>query len=69
MGIIEKLKTADKKASKYFPIFGILIYGFLCGFKWSGNEFIWNSMAQDIIIGLILLNQGVIVSYITFYRD
>ena len=53
MGIIDKLKTADKKASKYFPIFGILIYGFLCGFKWPGNEFIWNSMAQDIIIGLI----------------
>ena len=69
MGIIEKLKSADKKASKYFPIFGILIYGFLCGFKWSGNEFIWNSMAQDIVIGLIILNQGVIVSYITFYRN
>ena len=69
MGIIDKLKTADKKASKYFPIFGILIYGFLCGFKWPGNEFIWNSMAQDIVIGLILLNQGVIVSYITFYRE
>ena len=69
MGIFEKIKNIDKKTSKYFPIFTILIYGLICGFKWPANEFIWKSLGQDITIGLILLNQAVIVSYLTFYKN
>ena len=69
MSIISHIKNLDKKTGKYFPIFSILIYGLICGFNWSGNEFIWDTIGQDIVIGLILLNQASIISYLTFYKD
>jgi len=69
MTIINQIKNLDKKTGKYFPIFSILFYGLICGFKWAGNEFIWDTMGQDIVIGMILLNQASIISYLTFYKD
>ena len=69
MNIIYKIKILDKTTSKYFPIFAILSYGLICGFMWPGNKFIWNSMIQDIIVGFVLLNQAVFISYLTFYKE
>ena len=69
MGIIEDVKTIDKVASKYFVVFSIIAYGFLFGWNYQSGETIFSSIAQDISILFILVNQGVIISYITWYKD
>ena len=69
MGIIEDVKTIDKVASKYFVVFSIIAYGFLFGWNYQSGETIFSSITQDISILFILVNQGVIISYITWYKD
>ena len=69
MGIIEDVKAIDKVASKYFVVFSIIAYGFLFGWNYQSGETIFSSITQDISILFILVNQGVIISYITWYKD
>ena len=69
MGIVEDVKTIDKVASKYFVVFSIIAYGFLFGWNYQSGETIFLSITQDISILFILVNQGVIISYITWYKD
>ena len=69
MGIVEDVKAIDKVASKYFIVFSIIAYGFLFGWNYQSGETIFSSITQDISILFILVNQGVIVSYITWYKD
>lgn len=69
MGIVEDVKTIDKVASKYFVVFSIIAYGFLFGWNYQSGETIFSSITQDISILFILVNQGVIISYITWYKD
>ena len=69
MGIVEDVKAIDKIASKYFVVFSIIAYGFLFGWNYQSGETIFSSITQDISILFILVNQGVIVSYITWYKD
>ena len=69
MGIVEDVKAIDKIASKYFVVFSIIAYGFLFGWNYQSEETIFSSITQDISILFILVNQGVIISYITWYKD
>tara|TARA_Y100000814_G_scaffold68737_1_gene42550 strand:+ start:63 stop:272 length:210 start_codon:yes stop_codon:yes gene_type:complete len=69
MGIVENVKAIDKIASKYFVVFSIIAYGFLFGWNYQSGETIFSSITQDISILFILVNQGVIISYITWYKD
>ncbi len=69
MGIVEDVKAIDKVASKYFVLFSIIAYGFLFGWNYQSGETIFSSITQDISILFILMNQGVIISYITWYKD
>ena len=69
MGIVEDVKALDKVASKYFVVFSIIAYGFLFGWNYQSGETIFSSITQDISILFILVNQGVIISYITWYKD
>ena len=69
MGIVENVKAMDKIASKYFVVFSITVYGFLFGWSYQSGETIFSSITQDISILFILVNQGVIISYITWYKD
>ena len=69
MGIVEDVKAIDKVASKYFVVFSIIPYGFLFGWNYQSGETIFSSITQDISILFILVNQGVIISYITWYKD
>tara|TARA_Y100000768_G_scaffold343783_1_gene289647 strand:+ start:206 stop:415 length:210 start_codon:yes stop_codon:yes gene_type:complete len=69
MGIVEDVKAIDKVASKYFIVFSIIAYGFLFGWNYQSGETIFSSITQDISILFILVNQGVIISYITWYKD
>jgi len=69
MGIVEDVKAIDKVASKYFVVFSIIAYGFLFGWSYQSGETIFSSITQDISILFILVNQGVIISYITWYKD
>ena len=62
MGIVEGVKAIGKIASKYFVVFSIIAYGFLFGLNYQSGETIFSSITQDISI---LVNQGVIISYIT----
>ena len=69
MGIVENVKAIDKIASKYFVVFSIIAYGFLFGWNYQSGETIFSSITQDISILFILVNQGVIISYLTWYKD
>ena len=69
MGIVEDVKAIDKIASKYFVVFSIIAYGFLFGWNYQSVETIFSSITQDISILFILVNQGGIISYITWYKD
>ena len=69
MGIVEDVKAIDKVASKYFVVFSIIAYGFLFGWNYQSGETIFSSITQDISILFILVNQGGIISYITWYKD
>ena len=69
MGIVEDVKAIDKASSKYFVLFSIITYGFLFGWNYQSGETIFSSITQDISILFILVNQGVIISYITWYKD
>ena len=69
MGIVEDVKAIDKVASKYFVVFSIIAYGFLFGWNYQSGETIFSSITQDVSILFILVNQGVIISYITWYKD
>ena len=69
MVIVENVKAIDKIASKYFVVLSIIAYGFLFGWNYQSGETIFSSITQDISILFILVNQGVIISYITWYKD
>ena len=69
MGIIDKVKNVDKITSKYFVPFSIIVYVFLLGWNFSAGQSIFSSTMQDVSVLFILLNQGVIVSYLTWYKD
>ena len=69
MGITEKVKEIDKMSSKYFIPFTIVFFGFAFGWTYTGGGTIFSSLMQDISIFFILVNQGVIISYLTWYKD
>ena len=69
MSIVEKVKELDKASSKYFIPFTIVVYAFVFGWKYNGGETIFSSLMQDISIFFILVNQGVVISYLTWYKD
>ena len=69
MGIIESVYKIDKMTSKYFVPFSVAAYGFLFGWNYSMGENIFSSITRDISILLILVNQGVIISYLTWYKE
>ena len=69
MGIIEKVKEIDKMSSKYKVPFTIVAFGFAFGWTYTGGGTIFSSLMQDISIFFILVNQGVIISYLTWYKD
>ena len=69
MGIVEKVKEFDKMSSKYFIPFSIIFFAVVFGWKYAGGETIFSSLMQDISIFFILVNQGVIISYLTWYKD
>ena len=68
MDIVEKVKRLDKMTSKYFVPFSIIVYAFIFGWNYSAGTNIFSSFMQDVSILLILVNQGVIVSYLTWYK-
>ena len=69
MSIIKQVIEFDKIKSKYFIPFTIVVFGFVFGWTYSGGETIFSSLMQDISIFFILVNQGVIISYLTWYKD
>ena len=69
MGITEKVKEIDKMSSKYKVPFTIVAFGFAFGWTYTGGGTIFSSLMQDISIFFILVNQGVIISYLTWYKD
>ena len=69
MGIIEKVKELDKMSSKYKVPFTIVAFGFAFGWTYTGGGTIFSSLMQDISIFFILVNQAVIISYLTCYKD
>ena len=69
MGITEKIKEIDKMSSKYKVPFTIVAFGFAFGWTYTGGGTIFSSLMQDISIFFILVNQGVIISYLTWYKD
>ena len=69
MGIVEDVKKIDKIFSKFFVPFSIIFFVFVFGWKYAAGESIFSSLMQDISIFFILLNQGVIISYLTWYKD
>ncbi len=69
MDIVEKVKEIDKTLSKYFILFSIVFFAFVFGWTYTGGETIFSSLMQDISIFFILVNQGVIISYLTWYKD
>ena len=69
MGAVEKVKEFDKMSSKYFIPFSIVAFGFAFGWTYTGGGTIFSSLMQDISIFFILVNQGVIISYLTWYKD
>ena len=69
MSIIKQVIEFDKMTSKYFIPFTIVVFGFVFGWTYSGGETIFLSLMQDISIFFILVNQGVIIGYLTWYKD
>ena len=69
MGFTEKVLEIDKMSSKYKVPFTIVAFGFAFGWTYTGGETIFSSLMQDISIFFILVNQGVIISYLTWYKD
>ena len=69
MGFTEKVKEIDKMSSKYKVPFTIVAFGFAFGWTYTGGGTIFSSLMQDISIFFILVNQGVIISYLTWYKD
>ena len=68
MGLVQKIKEIDKITSKYFIPFSIVFFAFTFGWTYAGGETIFSSLMQDISIFFILINQGVIISYLTWYK-
>ena len=69
MSIVKQVKEFDKMSSKYFIPFTIVVFGFVFGWTYAGGETIFSSLMQDISIFFILVNQGVIIGYLTWYKD
>ena len=69
MGIVERVKEVDKMLSKYFIPFSIVFFGIVFGWEYASGDTIFSSLMQDISIFFILVNQGVIISYLTWYKD
>ena len=68
MSLVQKVKEIDKITSKYFIPFSIVFFAFAFGWTYAGGETIFSSLMQDISIFFILINQGVIISYLTWYK-
>ena len=68
MSLVQKVKEVDKITSKYFIPFSIVFFAFAFGWTYAGGETIFSSLMQDISIFFILINQGVIISYLTWYK-
>ena len=68
MSMVQKVKEIDKMTSKYFIPFSIVFFAFAFGWNYAGGETIFSSLMQDISIFFILINQGVIISYLTWYK-
>ena len=69
MSIVKKVKDFDKMSSKYFIPFSIIFFAFAFGWTFASGETIFSSLMQDISIFFILVNQGVIIGYLTWYKD
>jgi len=69
VSIIKQVIEFDKIKSKYFIPFTIVVFGFVFGWNYTGGKTIFSSLMQDISIFFILVNQGVIISYLTWYKD
>ena len=69
MGIVENVKRIDKMASKFFVPFSVVFFALVFGWKYASGDTIFSSLMQDISILFILLNQGVIIGYLTWYKD
>ncbi len=69
MGFTKKVLEIDKMSSKYKVPFTIVAFGFAFGWTYTGGGTIFSSLMQDISIFFILVNQGVIISYLTWYKD
>tara|TARA_Y100001970_G_C13527412_1_gene505994 strand:+ start:180 stop:389 length:210 start_codon:yes stop_codon:yes gene_type:complete len=69
MNIVEKVKSIDKATSKYFVPFSIIIYAILLGWHYAEGTNIFSTTIQDMFVFFILINQGVIISYLTWYKD
>jgi hypothetical protein len=46
-----------------------VFFAFVFGWTYASGETIFSSLMQDISIFFILVNQGVIISYLTWYKD
>ena len=68
MGFVQKVKEIDKITSKYFIPFSIVFFAFVFGWTYAGCETIFSSLMQYVSISFIIINQGVIISYLTWYK-
>ena len=73
MSFIDDFKKVDKIMSKYTPIFFMIIYGGICGAYFVGGDNFFDIIPKDIlviiVIGFILTNQAIIVSFLTYYKE
>ena len=69
MSIVKKVKEIDKMTSKYFVLFSITFFAFAFGWGYADGKTIFSSLIQYISIFFNLINQGVIISYLTWYKD
>ena len=68
MGIVQKVKEIDKMTSKYFIPFSIIFFALAFGWTYAGSETIFSPLMQDFSFFFILINQDVIISYMTWYK-
>ena len=73
MGLIDDFKKVDKIMNKYTPMFFIFIYGGICGAYFVGGDDFFDIIPKDILViivtGFILVNQTIIVSFLTYYKE
>ena len=57
MGIVDNVKSIDKKMSKFFVPFSILFFGFIFGWKYASGENIFSSYLKiDYVLTRLIIN-------------